>query len=68
MTLLTVSQAAEQLGVKPATIYVWVGEKKIGHIKYPTGTIRIPQTAVDEILGNEVPVSISDHRLHNVEA
>ena len=59
--LLTVSQAAKQLGMSAATLYVWCKENKIKHLRYPGGTIRIYQTAVDEILNNEVPVTTAAH-------
>ena len=47
---LTVKQAAAQLGISPALVYALVERRKIRHERHGLGrgTIRIPETALDE--------------------
>jgi excisionase family DNA binding protein len=47
---LTVKQAAAQLGISPALVYALVQRRKIRHERHGLGrgTIRIPETALDE--------------------
>lgn len=49
--LLTVQQFADALGYSPSTVRRWVTEGKIRHLRSPGGTVRIPRTALDDILG-----------------
>jgi len=49
-TMITVSEAARQLGVTPATVYVWVKSGKIAYVRYTSKTIRIPQSAIDKLM------------------
>lgn len=48
--LLPVRQAANMLGLSRQAVYAWVASGKIHHIKLPTGTIKIPESAVNSIL------------------
>jgi excisionase family DNA binding protein len=47
---LTVKQAAVELGISPALVYALVHSRKIRHERHDLGrgTIRIPETALDE--------------------
>lgn len=49
-SLITVSEAARQLGVNPATIYIWISRDQIPYVRYSTRTIRIPQSAIDKLM------------------
>lgn len=44
------SEVAELFGVKPATVRVWVEERRIDHVRTPTGRIRISQSEIDRWL------------------
>ncbi len=49
MTLLTVAQAAERLGLKPATIRFWIWRRKIRFVRIGRA-VRIPESTVQEII------------------
>ncbi len=50
MKLLTVREAAEQLGVSPGLIYGLCARRRLRHERYGLGrgTIKIPDDAIDE--------------------
>lgn len=48
--LLTVKQAARELGMSKCSVYRWVKRSWILSIRLPNGTIRILQTSVDKVL------------------
>jgi excisionase family DNA binding protein len=48
---LTVSQAAAELAVHPATIRRWIADGRLHAIRLPGGTYRIRRTDVAQILG-----------------
>ncbi len=47
--LLTVKQAAEELGLSDRTIWAWVYAKKLGVVRLGR-SVRIPQTSIDELI------------------
>ena len=47
--LLTVKQAAEELGLSDRTIWAWVYARKLGVVRLGRA-VRIPQTAIDELI------------------
>jgi excisionase family DNA binding protein len=49
LILLTVSKAAELLAVKPMTVRAWILRKQIRYVKVGRA-VRIPQTAVEELI------------------
>lgn len=57
--LKTTKQAAEALGVTPATIRLWVKTGLIDARTMPSGRKRIPQSAIDQIKepknGDQIP-------------
>jgi excisionase family DNA binding protein len=49
MRLLTISQAAERLGLKPATVRFWVWARKIAYVKVGR-SVRISEGVIEEII------------------
>lgn len=47
--LLTVDQAAEALGVAPATIRMWIWKRQIAYAKIPRA-VRISSRTIEEII------------------
>ncbi len=47
--MLSVSQVAEALGLKPATIRAWIAQRKLGHVKLGRA-VRVPRTEVERLL------------------
>ena len=47
--LLTVKQAAEELGLSDRTVWAWVYAKKLGVVRLGR-CVRIPQTSIDELI------------------
>jgi len=47
--LLTVKQAAEELGLSDRTVWAWVYAKKLGVVRLGR-CVRIPQTAIEELI------------------
>jgi excisionase family DNA binding protein len=47
--LLTIPQAAERLGLKPATVRFWVWTRKGEHVKIGRA-VRIPEHAIERII------------------
>lgn len=53
--LLTCAAAAEELGLKEATIRVWIARRKLASVKLGRA-VRIPADAVDEMIRqNTIP-------------
>ena len=50
--LLRVSDVAEMLSISRALVYKWIKEGKIGYIRLPSGTIRVPLDEVMRIIEN----------------
>lgn len=50
MKLLTVKEAAEQIGVSAALVYALIARRKIRHERHGLGrgTIKIPEDAIEE--------------------
>ena len=49
MKLLTVVEAAERLGMKPATIRLWLAKRKLGHVKL-SRAVRVPESEVERMI------------------
>lgn len=47
--LLTISQAAEQLGIHSNTLRGWADKGLVDHVKLPSGYRRFPQSEVDRL-------------------
>ncbi len=48
--LLTVKQAAKELGISKCSVYRWVKRRWLTSWRLPNGTIRIPQRSIDDML------------------
>ena len=47
--MLTVSQAAERLGLKAATLRAWIGQRRIGIVRLGRA-VRIPAEEIDRLI------------------
>lgn len=47
--LLTVKQAADEMGLSARTIWAWVYARKIGVVRLGRA-VRVPQQAIDELI------------------
>lgn len=47
--LLTVQQAADEMGLSARTIWAWIYARKLGVVRLGRA-VRIPQTAIDELI------------------
>lgn len=55
MRLLTVNETAERLGMKPATIRLWLAQRKLGHVKL-SRAVRVPESEVERMIEeNTIP-------------
>jgi len=53
--MLTVEQAASQLGLKPSTLRAWVMKRRISYVKIGRA-VRIPEKEIDRLISeNTVP-------------
>jgi excisionase family DNA binding protein len=53
--MLTVSEVGQRLGLKPATVRLWIAKRKLGYVKLGR-SVRIPELEVDRIIrANTVP-------------
>ena len=48
--LLTVQQAADQLGIKPSTVRAWILQRRIGSVKIGRRSVRIPATEISMLI------------------
>ena len=56
--MLTVGEAAEQLGLSPKTIWAWVYSRRLGFVRLGR-SVRIPQTVIEEIIeSGRVPAKV----------
>ncbi len=54
--MLTVGEAAEQLGLSPKTIWCWVYSRRVGVVRLGR-SVRIPQSSIEELIeAGTVPV------------
>ncbi len=59
--LLTIQEAAEKLGVKPNTLYLWVSQKRIPHRKIGR-LVRFRECDLEEFVDkNRQPVEEESH-------
>lgn len=47
--MLTVEQAANQLGIKEGTLRLWLAQRKIPYVKLGRA-VRIPEKAIEELI------------------
>lgn len=47
---LSVAEAADQLGVSKETLRRWVEERRVRHIRFPSGAIRFRPSDIAELL------------------
>jgi len=53
--MLNVAQVADRLGVKPATIRLWISKRKLAHVKL-SRAVRIPEAEVERLIReNTIP-------------
>lgn len=50
--LLTVTQAAAVLGIRPWTLRHWISDRKIEVVKYGDGAVRIRRSVLDQFLAS----------------
>jgi excisionase family DNA binding protein len=50
--LLTVTEAAELLGISPWTMRHWISDGKIEFIKYGNGVVRLKRSTVDDFIAS----------------
>lgn len=50
MALLTVTEAAERLGVKVATVRCWIWQRRIEHVKVGGRSVRVRDSAITELI------------------
>jgi excisionase family DNA binding protein len=50
--LLTVTQAATVLGIRPWTLRHWISDRKIEVVKYGNGAVRIRRSVLDRYLAS----------------
>ena len=47
--MLTVGEAAEQLGLSPKTVWAWVYSRRLGFVRLGR-SVRIPQATIEEFI------------------
>ena len=53
--MLTVTQVADRLGLKPGTIRLWIAKRKLAHIKL-SRAVRVPEAEVERLIReNTIP-------------
>jgi excisionase family DNA binding protein len=52
---LNTNEAAEFLGVDPQTVRRWAGERKIRHVRLPSGQLRFTRADVEAVLAPVEP-------------
>ena len=64
--MLTVAQFAQRLGIKEATVRMWLAQRRISYIKLGgtrKSAIRIPEAEIDRLIRNHtVPAVTNDGR------
>jgi len=62
MRLLTISDAASRLGMKPATIRFWIWTRKIDYVKVGRA-VRIREDTIDKIVADGTVPALIDPRI-----
>jgi excisionase family DNA binding protein len=53
--MLTVIEVGQRLGLKPATIRMWIAKRRLAHVKLGR-SVRVPQTEIDRMIReNTIP-------------
>jgi excisionase family DNA binding protein len=60
-TMLTIGEAAQTLGVRPATIRSWIWKRQIEYVKV-SRSVRIPATVVQRIIKNGTRPAVDRHK------
>ena len=47
--MLTVAEAAHKLGIKEATLRLWIYQRRLGHVKLGRA-VRVPESEVDRLI------------------
>jgi excisionase family DNA binding protein len=56
--MLTIGEAAEQLGLSPKTVWSWIYSRRLGFVRLGR-SIRIPQSAIEELIeAGSIPAKI----------
>jgi excisionase family DNA binding protein len=58
--LLTITEAAEKLSLKPKTLRTWIGRKRITVVRPGGWTVRIPETEVERIIAEGTVNAVED--------
>jgi excisionase family DNA binding protein len=67
--MLRVEQAAERLGIQPATIRSWILSRRIGYVRIGRRAVRIPESEIIRIIqaGTVEPKSSASKRARNAK-
>jgi excisionase family DNA binding protein len=60
-TMLTIGQAAQALGVRPATVRSWIWKRQIEYVKV-SRSVRIPAAVVQRIIKNGTRPAVDRHK------
>jgi excisionase family DNA binding protein len=60
--LLTISEAAQELSVKPKTLRAWIGAKRITVVRPGGWSIRIPASEIERIVAEGTVTAVEDRR------
>jgi excisionase family DNA binding protein len=53
--MLTVIEVGQRLGLKPATIRMWIAKRKLAHVKL-SRAVRVPEAEVERLIReNTIP-------------
>jgi excisionase family DNA binding protein len=47
--MLTVAQAASRLGIKEATLRLWIYQRKVAHVKLGR-SVRVPENEIERLI------------------
>jgi excisionase family DNA binding protein len=65
VSMLTVAQVAQRLGIKEATVRLWLAQRRISYIKLGRArksSIRVPETEIDRLIRNSTVPAVADDR------
>jgi excisionase family DNA binding protein len=60
-TLLTLEEAAARLGMKPVTLRMWAGRRKIARCKIGRA-VRIPESEIERIIASSLIPALPEPR------
>jgi excisionase family DNA binding protein len=50
--MLTVHEAAQELGLRPSTVRAWLLRRKLGFIRLSARCVRIPRSEIERIIND----------------